>query len=171
MNLVQNIQTLRQAVEDDRMPLKTAAQFLLGLQKVYLRRMMYLHEDSKSILTQLQEPFKSEDAAGIKAEIKTENVTTKKKRRDGAAAAAASNPVRTSYKLDLKNSAWWKAGFTNAYLQQQLAKFQETVEKDGANPKVEDTFLGSLGFREVRAKDGSPSNQFPSPNFGESPIN
>lgn len=79
--------------------------------------MMYLHEDSKSILSQLLEPFKSEDAGatGIKAEVKTENVTTKKKRRDGT--AVASNSVRTSYKLDLKNSAWWKAGFTNTYLQ------------------------------------------------------
>lgn len=35
------------------MPLKQAISFLLGLQKVYLRRLMYLHEDSKSILMQL----------------------------------------------------------------------------------------------------------------------
>lgn len=53
MNLVQNIATLRQAVEDERMPLKQALKLLLGLQKVYLRRMTYLHEDSKMVLAQL----------------------------------------------------------------------------------------------------------------------
>ena len=88
---------------------------MLGLQKVYLRRIMYLHEDGKSMLGQLMEPFKQEVARELKKEMKLEEQpekVSKRKKKDGVGHHA------TNYKLDLKNSAWWKAGFDNAYLQE-----------------------------------------------------
>jgi len=62
MNLVQNIATLNQAVKDETIPLKQALKILLGLQKVYQRRMAYLFDDSKFVLGQLEAPFKQETA-------------------------------------------------------------------------------------------------------------
>ena len=60
MNLVQNIQTLSQAVRDDHIPLKQALKILIGLQKVYTRRMTYLYDDTKFVLNELLAPFKKE---------------------------------------------------------------------------------------------------------------
>ena len=57
MNLVQNVKTLSQAVKDDAISLKQALKILIGLQKVYSRKMAYLFDDSQSILKQISEPF------------------------------------------------------------------------------------------------------------------
>lgn len=72
MNLVQNIRTLNQAVEDDTIPLKQALKILMGLQKVYQRRMAYLFEDSQYVLNQLMAPFSAE---GVKGESNDVQVT------------------------------------------------------------------------------------------------
>jgi len=66
MNLIQNVAALSQAIKDDTIPLKQATKILMGLQKVYQRKMAYLNEDSKYLLNQLESPFK--DAHYVKGE-------------------------------------------------------------------------------------------------------
>ena len=88
MNLVQNILTLKEAVDDDQIQLKQALKFLAGLQKVYIRRMIYLHDDSNYVLSQMLEPLKPKTEIDqkqfirdIKGEIVEEISTIKKKKK------------------------------------------------------------------------------------------
>lgn len=120
MDLAQNISVLRQAVEDEQITLNKALKILVGLQKVYLRMIGYLHDDSKFILGELQAPFKAKDeevvVKGEHLEAGTKRKTNQQKR------LAGTNPMATM-KLDLNNSKWWKSGFDNSYFQEQLNRF------------------------------------------------
>jgi hypothetical protein len=82
----------------------------MGLQKVYLRMISYLYDDSKFVLSELMAPF-------IKHEIKDELVAaSKKKKKPSVVAPGIHGHAPFTMKLDLKNSKWWKAGFDNTYL-------------------------------------------------------
>lgn len=115
MNLVQNIRTLNQAVEDDTIPLKQALKILMGLQKVYQRRMAYLFDDSQYVLNQLMAPFQAE---GVKGESSDVQVTKTNQKRRKENEPGVHGLAAKTMKLDLKNSKWWNTGFNNTYLQQ-----------------------------------------------------
>lgn len=114
MNLVQNVKTLSQAVKDDAISLKQALKILIGLQKVYSRKMAYLFDDSQSILKQISEPFedqiKRESGSGDAADVQV----TKTKQKRTKHEMHGHHP--STMKLDLKNSKWWNTGFNNNYL-------------------------------------------------------
>ena len=59
MDLVQNIATFEAAVKEETIPLAQAIKILYGLQKVYVRKMSYLYEDSQFVLTSLDAPFRN----------------------------------------------------------------------------------------------------------------
>lgn len=115
MNLPHNIRTLRQAIEDDHIPLKQSLKILDGVQKVYQRLLMYLYDDSKVVLHQMEEPFRA--ATGADADMKDEQESespnkTKQKRKKESAAGA--EPGVRGYqggsggmKLNLNNLKWW----------------------------------------------------------------
>lgn len=112
MNLVQNIKTLSQAVKDDTIPLKQALKILMGLQKVYQRKMAYLFDDSNSVLSQISSPFQMDGIKGESGDVQISKMKQQKRRKEGE--IAGHNP--STMKLDLKNSKWWNTGFNNTYL-------------------------------------------------------
>ncbi len=88
--------------------------------------MIYLHDDSNYVLSQMLEPLKPKTEIDqkqlireIKGEIVEEN-TTKKKKKVDQAGIHGHNP--STFKLDLKNSLWWKPGFDNSYYDEHLKK-------------------------------------------------
>ena len=105
MNLVQNIQTLSQAVKDDHIPLKQALKILIGLQKVYVRRMSYLYDDTQVVLKELLAPISGEEK-----HVKDEQIQMSKRKKKAGGIHGYQAP---SMKLDLKNSKWWQPGFDN----------------------------------------------------------
>lgn len=50
-----------------------------------------------------------------------EGTTTKKKKKAGEGQGKAAS----NFRLDLKHSGWWKSGFDNTYLEEQLQRFRE----------------------------------------------
>ena len=56
----------------------------------------------------------------VKGEIVEENNTTKKKKKIDQSGIHGHNP--SVFKLDLKNSLWWKPGFDNTYYDELLKK-------------------------------------------------
>lgn len=79
MDLAQNIAILRQAVDEEKVDLNSALKILMGLQKVYLRMIGYLHDDSKFVLGELQAPFKAKDEDAVKGEFVEPAATSKRK--------------------------------------------------------------------------------------------
>ena len=115
MNLIQNIEMLNQAVSSEEIPLKQALMILEGLQKVYTRKMLYLFDDSKYILNQLESPFKMDADYQVKessGEVDKIKTTNKRKKEDPAAKGFQAHTL----KLDLKNSKWWNVGFNTSVL-------------------------------------------------------
>ena len=86
---------------DDQISLKQALKILQGLQKVYLRMVGYLYDDSKFVLSELMAPF-------LKQEIKDEPAAgaVSKKKKTNAEPGIRGHQAFTM-KLDLKNSKWW----------------------------------------------------------------
>ena len=89
--------------------------------------MIYLDDDSKYVLSQMLMPLKTKTEIDqrnlikdVKGEIVEENNTTKKKKKIDQSGIHGHNP--SVFKLDLKNSLWWKPGFDNTYYDELLKK-------------------------------------------------
>lgn len=104
-----------------------------------MRLIGYLHDDSKFILNELMAPFVKHEM--VKEEPQGGVSKKKKKQAPGVVPPGIHGHQAYTLKLDLNNSKWWKAGFDNNYLQEQLNNFLEVKQSELQGGNLDATML------------------------------